>query len=104
MYQLKQILDTTIENVIFKRKGRVFAKIFVHWPIIVTPSLAPISVPTSFNKPDRLLLISVHNPTKAIEIYFMQEIILKRIELLLKSQGIKQEIEKIYVHKYQTEV
>lgn len=101
MQKIKEVVDGAIEKVMFKRHGRAFAKIFSNWERLCTPSLAAISVPLSLNKADKVLFISSHNPAKAIEIYFMQEIILERIKLLLASYGIKQRIDKIHVQKYE---
>jgi len=101
MQKIKEVIDGAIERVIFKRHGRAFAKIFSNWTNLCGPSLASISVPLSLNKADKVLFISAHNPAKAIELYFMQEIILQRVKLLLDSYGIKHKIDKIYVQKYE---
>ncbi|AVP86991.1 hypothetical protein phytr_280 [Candidatus Phycorickettsia trachydisci] len=101
MQRIEQVINGAIEKVMFKRHGKAFAKIFANWSNLCSPSLASISVPLSLNKIDKVLFISSHNPAKAIELYFMQEVILQRIKLLLDSHGIKQKIDKIHVQKYE---
>lgn len=101
MQKIKAVIDGAIEKVMFKRHGKAFAKVFSNWGDLCSPSLASISAPLSLNKADKVLFVSSHNPAKAIEIYFMQEIILERIRALLASCNIKQKIDKIYVRKYE---
>jgi len=102
MQKIEEVINGAIEKVMFKRHGKAFAKIFSNWSSLCGPALGSISVPLSLNKFDKVLFISSHNPAKAIELYFMQEVILQRIKLLLDSYGIKQKIDKIYVQKYES--
>ncbi len=103
MKPLKKVVSLSIEKVFSKRYGPAFAKIFTLWPSIVGEGLAGICVPIMIDKFDKVLIVHVYDQSKAIEMHFMQEIIVTRINALLKRQNIPQKIAKLCIqqNKYQ---
>jgi hypothetical protein len=97
MQALTKIIDSVIEKAMIKAKGRVFAKIFCNWQLLVGESLAMICIPLTIDTTDNVLVIAVYGRTKSLELHFMKEIILTKINMLLARNNLSQNITNIYI-------
>lgn len=97
MKPLTKIVESFIERVFSKHHSLAFAKIFCNWKKLVGESLAQICVPIMIDKFDKVLIIEIYDQSKSIEIHFMQDIIIERINLLMTSHNLSQKITKLYL-------
>jgi hypothetical protein len=97
MKPLTRSLSKFIEKVFSKRYSLAFAKIFSNWQAIVGENLAKVCVPIMLDKFDRILVVQIYDQSKSIELHFMQEIVVERINLLLQSKNISQQISKLHI-------
>ena len=97
MKPLTKIVDSFIERVFSKRYNPAFAKIFTNWKKLVGESLAKICVPIMIDKFDKVLIIEIHDQSKSIELHFMQDVIIERINMLMAHNNISQKITKLYL-------
>lgn len=97
MRLLSQSVDAFLERILAKRYSSAFAKIFTNWPTIVGQNLASICVPIMIDKFDRTLIVEILDKSKAVELYFMQEVILLRLAAVLQQNYLDQKITKLVI-------
>jgi hypothetical protein len=99
MHTLTKLVDSFIERVFSKRYNPAFAKIFCNWQKLVGEPLAKVCVPIMIDKFDKVLVIEIYDQTRSIELHFMQDIIVERINILLASYNLEQKITRLYLRK-----
>ena len=101
MKPLAKVVELIIEKAFIKGKGPAFAKIFCNWRIIVGNNLAQICVPILIDKTDKTLVIDVYERSKSLEIHFMKEVIIQKINIILAEKNLSPKIKKIYIRNRQ---
>ena len=97
MKSLSQSLNIFIERIFAKRYSPAFAQIFTNWQMIVGTQLAEICVPIMIDRFDKVLIVQVYDNSKAIELYFMQEVIIQRINAILERAKLSLRINKLLI-------
>jgi len=99
MKTLTKVVDSFIERVFSKRHSPAFAKIFCNWQKLVGESLAKVCVPIMIDKFDKVLIVEIYDQSKSIELHFMQDIIVERINILMASNNLSQKITRLYLRQ-----
>jgi hypothetical protein len=99
MKPLSEIIDLFLEKLIAKHHGVAFAKIFCNWHKIVDSNLAKICTPRAIYKFDKILAVDIYDKNQARYLYFNQQNIIDRINILLTNHNIRQKILKIQIFR-----
>ena len=97
MKSLSQSVDILINKVFSKRYSPAFAKIFTNWQVIVGQHLASVCVPIMIDRFDKVLIVEIYDKTRSIELHFMQEIVVTRINAILGQSNARTQIIKLVV-------
>jgi hypothetical protein len=99
MKPLSETLELLIEEIFEKKYGIAFAKIFCNWPKIVGTNLAITCAPITIYEFDKILVVNIYDKSRSIELHYMHEDIVERINLLLSSKNIALKILKLHIKK-----